>query len=86
MMTTISVKRWRAPLSVLQRLALQQPRHLSGQARRLADEQVLQRRRAVDQAETNIAHGAQQRQFVGEQQIERIGGEPIAMVSNRRQR
>ncbi|MEA2922391.1 MAG: hypothetical protein QOF07_2354 [Bradyrhizobium sp.] len=43
----------------LQRLALQQPRHFAGKARRLADEQAFQRRRAIDQAEADIAHRAQ---------------------------
>ncbi len=57
----------------LQRLALQQPRHFAGEPRGLADEQALQRRRAIDQAKADIAHGAQV-------------ASPIAMVSNRRQR
>src|SRR5581483_3200880 len=56
------------------RLALQQPRHLAGQSRSLADEQVFQRRGAVDETKTDIAHRAEQRRFVGEQEIERIGG------------
>jgi hypothetical protein len=43
----------------LQRLALQQPRHLAGKACGLPDEQAFQRRRAVDQSEADIAHGAQ---------------------------
>src|SRR5579883_3475163 len=58
-----------------ERLALEQPRHFAGEPRGLADEQVFQRRGAVDQAEADVAHGAQQRRLVGEQEVERVGGD-----------
>src|SRR5204863_5021078 len=63
-------------IRLLQRLALQQPRYFAGQSRSLADEQALQRRRAIDQAEPDIAHGTQQRRFVREQEVQRIGRKP----------
>ena len=54
----------------LQRLALQQPRHLARQTRRLADEHAFQRRSAIDQPQPDIAHRAQHLRFVREQQIQ----------------
>src|SRR5579872_4128052 len=58
----------------LKRLALQQPRHLARQACSLANEHLLQRRRAVDEAKPDVTHGAQQRRPVREQEVERVGG------------
>src|SRR6478735_3978360 len=60
----------------LQRLALQQPRHFTREPRGLPDEQAFQRRRAIDQAQPDVTHGAQQRRLVGKKQVQRIGGEP----------
>jgi hypothetical protein len=45
---------------------------------RLADEQVLQRRRAIDEAKSDIAHGTQQRRFVREQKFSELVASPIA--------
>ena len=70
----------------LERLAPQQLRHVAGEARGLADEELLERRQAVDQAEADVAHQPQHVGVVGEQRFSPSVATPIAMVSKRRQR
>ena len=79
--------RLRRALIDVQRLALQQPRHLAGQTGRLANEHALQRRRPIDQTEADIAHRAQQRAtWFENKRLSELVASPIAIVSNRRQR
>src|SRR5579871_2986638 len=61
------------PDHALKRFTFEKPWHLTRKAGGLADEHALQRRRAIDQTQADIAHGAQPRRFVGEQEIERVG-------------
>src|SRR5712691_8061078 len=59
-----------------QRLAAQELRHLADEAGRLADEEMLERRQAVDQAEADVAREAQDLGAVREQPVEAVGGHP----------
>src|SRR5262245_16425495 len=57
----------------LQRLALQELRHLARNPRRLANEHALEHRQAIDHAETEITHGPQHLRPIGEQPVETVG-------------
>src|SRR3984957_12588224 len=59
--------------TLLKHFALQEPGNLARKAGGLSNEQAFQRRCAIDQAQADITHGAQQRRFIGEQEVERVG-------------
>ena len=60
----------------LKRFAAQEFRNVAGKARSLADEKPLQRRHAIDDSETDIAHQSQHVGLVGEQPVEAVGRDP----------
>src|SRR5207244_279401 len=58
--------------SELHRLALHEARQLARQPRRLADEEALEHRRAVDESEPELAYRAHQRRVAREQSVEPV--------------
>src|SRR5215218_6734025 len=59
----------------LQRITTQELRHVAGETCGLADENILERRQAVDETEADIAQEAEHVRAVGEQPVEPVGRE-----------
>ena len=57
---------------ILDPLAFEQLGHVARQSRSFLDEEALQRRHAVDNAEAELARGAQQRRVAGEQPVDAV--------------
>src|ERR1700722_2910934 len=55
-----------------ERLAGEQARRSAAFARRLLDQQALQRRRAIDEAKAKIAQSAQRRKIIGEEAVHHV--------------
>ena len=69
----------------LYRLALEQARRVAGEARGLADEELLQPRHAVDEAEPDVAHCLSGPKSLENSRFSTSVVMPICTVSKRRQ-